>query len=281
MRARPDFCGGVLLCLAMLPVSGAGQSTAGSQTERSEFYRVYGYETPLKGWFEPTFWTTHLPRSNGDFDHFHLSPERAGLTAYSGELEYGLTDHLSLSTYYDFEDPHGSGPRFAQGRIETRYHFKDSYDLPVNLAVYGEYYVPRKSYEQSQEVELKVIAERDLNDIRVDLNPTLEVYTTGPERGTAPVLSFDAGAYDRRYFRFQPGLEYYSVYGKINNPAAARDQQQLLFATGDVRLSRNLDWQVGVGFGMTHASDAVTVKSILTYEFNGINPQRMFGRGQP
>lgn len=254
------------------------QESRDTGVERTDYFRVYGYETPLQGWLEPTFWTTHMPRSNADFGHFGLDVGRGGLTAYSGEIEYGLLDHMSLSTYFNVQDPHGSGPRFTEGRIEARYRFRDSYDLPVNLAVYAEYYLPRKSFSQSQELELKLIAEKDLEDFRVDLNPTVEVYTTGPEAGSAPRLSFDAGAYYRRYFRIQPGLEYYGVYGKINSPAAARDQQQQIFPTVDVRLGRNLDWQVGVGFGLTHETDPVTLKSILTYEFPLIRPQRLFGK---
>lgn len=273
MRAA---AGKKLFAALVLMTAAAVRVQAQDATERETFYRVYQYETPEAGWFEPTLWTTHIPRSDGDYTHFGQTVGQAGLTAYSAELEYGVTDHLSLSAYADADDPHGMGPRFTRGRIEGRYHFRDSYDLPVNLAVYAEYYFPRKSYD-GQQIELRLIAEKDWQDFRFDVNPTLEIATTGEEAGSAPHLGVDFGAYYRRWFHVQPGLEYYSNYGAIDSPAPAAAQQQVLFAVMDTRLGRNLDWQTGVGFGMTHASDAVVVKSILTYEFQGINPQRLFG----
>lgn len=251
-----------------------GQTAQGHQIERANFYRVYQYETPEMGWLYPTLRTTYIA-SNGANEPFH-TPH--ALTAWSAGSEYGITDRLSLAAYFDVQDLHGDGPKFTQSRIETRYRFGDAYDLPVNLAVYGGYYFPSKSFNRSQGLELRLIVEKDHQNFRFDLNPKLNISTTGPRAGSGPRLGFDAAVAWRRFFRAQPALEYYSNYGAISPSTGGKDIEQLLFPTIDFRLGHNLDWRVGAGIGLNaDASDLILVKSSLTYEFQGISSRRLLG----
>ncbi len=59
--------------------------------------------------------------------------------AHSVEIEYGLTDHLSVSGYADFEDPRAYSPQFTEGRVEARYHFANAHEHFFDTAVYAEY----------------------------------------------------------------------------------------------------------------------------------------------
>lgn len=270
--ARGVLCCGLLLLLASSGVqaqTNAQPSTptdGGGEDEASQsFYRVYQYDTPLAGWSEPTLWTTYIPRSRSGYNHFGKSLEREGLTAYSLEWEYGATDHASIAAYLDFEDPHNAPLRFTRGRIEARYRFHQRYEHFFNTAVYAEYYLPRKSYSRSQELETRVILDHDFNDFRVALNPILSIETTGnPDKRVNP--SFAGGVYYRRRYLAQPGLEIYDDF---------RNKQHVIFPTLDLRVG-GLWWHVGMGLGLTHASDNLTFKSILTYEFNSIRPTRLF-----
>lgn len=255
-----------------------GQTAQGNQIERANFDRVYQYETPEMGRLYPTFRTTYVAKGNGANEHFRNTQDGVRLTAWSTEFEYGVTGHLSLATYFDLQDLHGDGPRFIQSRIESRYRFSDANDLPVNLALYGGYYIPRGSFNRPQEMELRLIVEKDHEDFRFNLNPKLEIATTGPAAGRAPRLGFDAAVAWRHFFRAQPALEYYSNYGAITHPADGIDLERLLFPTVHIRLSRHFDWQVGAGIGLNDLSGLVLVKSILTYHFQELNPRRIFGK---
>jgi hypothetical protein len=224
----------------------------------------------------PTFWTTYV--ANGDGAYEYNGQGVAGLTAWSTELDYGVTDHLSFATYFDAQARHGAGPQFTGGQIESQYRFRDPYDLPVNLAFSGKYYIPFKSYSRSQVLELRLIVEKDHQSFRFDLNPKVNISTTGPRAGSGPRLGLDAAVAWRRYFRAQPGLEYYSNYGAISHSSGGKDVEQLLFPTIDFRLGHNLDWRVGAGIGLNaDASDLILVKSSLTYEFRGISSRRLSG----
>ena len=278
-------CGFVLLSLLLFGIavrSCPAQTIEPAQVESShgvdseDFYRVYDYETPDRGWFEPNIWTTYIPESRGDYGAFSKTWEREDLSAYTVEVEYGLTDRLSLSTYVDFINAHGengapgTGMRFTQGRIEARYRFSQPQAHFFDTAVYAEYHLPAKSYSDSQELETKLILEKNFKSFRLDLNPALSFLTTGNGRGTAPSANLDTGLYYKRSATLQPGLEYYSGFGALDSIAPLSLQQHLLFATADLNLHRGWTLQVGVGYGLTHQSDRMTLKSILSYEFNGL-----------
>ena len=69
------------------------------------------------------------------------------------------------------------------------------------------------------------------------------------------------------------GLEYYADFGEIGNFARLADQQHTLFAVTDFKLGV-FDVDLGVGYGLTSASDRFVIKTIVGYAFPvpGSNP---------
>lgn len=245
---------------------------SGLVAAQENFYRVYQYETPLAGWAEPTIWNTYIAKSGNQYGH-GLDVSRQGMWAHSAEYEMGVTDHLSVSAYADFLDPLGAAPEFAQARIESRYHFSDALEHFFDTAVYAEYYFPRRSFSDSQQLELRAILQKDLGDYRLVMNPALTVQTTGSSAGTAPELGIDMGLYYRRHARLQPGLELYSSFGTISH---WKDQRYVALPVADIYLTKSLVWEIGVGGGLTGPSDRLIVKSLLYYEFDAVAPTRWF-----
>lgn len=266
----------------------SGSSTSDAAVDSEDFYSIYEYETPKRGWFEPNIWMTYIPETRNGFWHFNTSRPREGLTAYTTEIEYGITDHLSVSTYADLMVAHGSenylsyngGPRatglqFTQGRVEVRYRFAEPGAHFFDMAAYAEYYLPRKSFSTSQELESRLILERNFKDFRLDLNPTLAFSTTGEDASSIPSLDFNCGIYSERVPHFEPGIEYYSSYSALNNVPPTNLQQHLIFPTMNFPI-KNFEWQVGVGFGLTPHSDQLTLKTIVSYQFAGKRLSRLF-----
>lgn len=62
------------------------------------------------------------------------------------------------------------------------------------------------------------------------------------------------------------GLEYYADFGEIGNFAKLPDQQHTLFAVTDFKLGV-FDVNLGIGYGLTPASDRFAVKTIWGYAF--------------
>ena len=263
-------------------------STPDAAVDSEDFYSIYDYETPKRGWFEPNLWMTYIPETRNGFWHFNTSRPREGLTAYTTEIEYGVTDHFSVSTYADlmvahgsenylayYGGPHSSGLQFTQARVEGRYRFAEPRTHFFDMAMYAEYYFPRKSFSTSQELETRLILERNFKDFRLDLNPTLAFSTTGADASGIPALDFNAGIYYERVPHFQPGIEYYSAYSALNNVPPTKLQQHLIFPTLTFPLN-NFECHVGVGFGLTPHSDQLTLKTIVSYQFDGKRLARLF-----
>jgi hypothetical protein len=62
------------------------------------------------------------------------------------------------------------------------------------------------------------------------------------------------------------GLEYYADFGEIGNFSKLADQQHSLFLVTDFKLGV-FDVDLGVGYGLTSASDRWVVKTIIGYAF--------------
>ena len=253
------------------PSGGAGGGGGGESPPN--FFEVQQYDQPFAGWLEPTLWTTWVGSTDRRYNRFGEDLSRHGMWAHSLELEYGVTDRFTLGSYFDFVDPRGGTFRFAQARLLARYRFAQRQELIVNPAIYFEYYLPNRAYGD-QELEARFIADKDIGDFRVVVNPTLALTTTGDDRWHAPSIGLSGGVYWRRPVTFQPGLEYFAEYGPINDVGNTR---QYLLPSVDIALTRNITWHIGAGIGVTKGSDNFVVASQLRFEYNLVPPSRLFG----
>lgn len=232
---------------------------------QESYYRVYQFETPYKGHLELTNWTTYIANSDQSAQHFKKDMSRNKLFAYSAEAEYGIGDHFVLAGYADFEQPHGEQFNFTRSRVEARYRFGERYDHFINTAAYLEYYFPNNSYTSSQEVEARFIMDKDIEDFRIVLNPTLSKYINGDEDKNWQ-LGVSAGLYYRRGRFFQPGIEYYENF---------YDHMSSIFPAINMNLTGSIVWNIGVGYGINKSNDNLIVKSILQFDLQAIRPTRL------
>lgn len=96
--------------------------------------------------------------------------------------------------------------------------------MPLDMALYLEYKLPRKDYKKSEEIEFKLILEKDIKFHRIILNPTFEkvISEEDVEEGVEFVLN---GAYVyTKSLVFQPRLEYYSKMGELYDMPSYMDQ---------------------------------------------------------
>jgi len=236
----------------------------------AQFYQVYGYTTPGANEKELVYWTTYIPSSDQSYSFFGDTVSRQGMFAHSMELEYGITNNLTVAIYFDFEQPKGQNCRWVYTKgVMLYYQLFQKNLLPVDLALYAEYKLPRKGYKHSEEIEFKLIMEKDIKYHRIILNPTFEKKISGEDvtEGMEFILN---GAYT--YFKsdkFQPRLEYYSKMGELYDPTSFGEQKNYIFPSFDLFFGKYLQfrWHAGVGFGLTNPADNIIVKSILSWGF--------------
>ncbi len=238
---------------------------------QESFYRVYQFETPLKGHLELTNWTTFIHNSDKAEDYFGKTALRNHLFAHSIEAEYGFGDHLVVAGYADFEDPKGQNFNYTGARIEARYRFGERFDHFINTALYFEYILPDHAYSNSNEIEGKIILDKDLNDFRLVLNPGFSKYVSGDENKDIQP-TFSAGMYYRRGTLMQPGIEFYENF---------TDKNPTIFPTIDFNLTGSIVWSVGAGFRLNDENDKVIFKSILQFDIQAISPTKLMRRKMP
>ena len=241
---------------------------------KAQYYRIYGWETPTRGWVELTVWNKAVLNSDLNFERNGRSYSRDGLWLHSAEVEYGVTDRFAVGMYSDFRNASDADLAFYRFRAVARYSLFNKFSRFFSPALYLEYYIPSKNVSESSELEMRLILQKDLGDFRLKLNPAISTETSGEEVQEGLSGNLFAGLYWRRFYTGQLGIEYYGRYGLIRNMPPAKEQEQVLFGVVNLNLFRGFQWQLGAGAGLTDASDNFLFKSILVYEFGTVRPSK-------
>ena len=258
---------GMTAILALVLPCGAAQA---------QFYKVYGYKTPDAKAVELTAFTTHVASSEGTDTFFGTTRSREGLWAHALEVEYGLSHRFTVGAYVDLLDARGDDLHYAQTRLLVRYRLWEKGTRPVDIALYGELYLPDDEYKDYQKFETRIILEKDLGPIRIDLNPKLEKKISGADVEEGLEFAYAAGVYYNNFgmglfstpnFSIHPGVEFYGELGEFGNAPSVDEQEHLVFPTLDLFAFHYFHWNVGVGFGLTDHSDDVIVKSVFSFEY--------------
>lgn len=230
------------------------------------FYKTYQFETPYQGHVQMTLWNTYISNSKQSYEHFGKDIPDNHLFAHSLEAEIGVTDHLEIDAYADFDNPRAGNFKYMRSHFSALYRIGERFDHFINVAVYGEYYFPQRAYSNSQEAELRLILDKDIEDFRFVLNPNISVVTTGDEdKSLHP--GFSAAAYYRRHAFVQPGVEFYENF---------KEKTSVIFPTLVFNISPSIIWNISAGFGLTTNSDKELFKSILAFDIEAIRPSKLF-----
>lgn len=245
------------------------------QALQAQFYKVYGYQPTEAGEIEFSLWNSYIPSSDVHYDFFGKGLSRKGLLAHSLELEYGLSNKWGLALYADFEDPKDGDLQYVRTKaLMAHYAFFKKGSRPVDIAIYLEYVFHDKDYEDNEELELRLILEKDVGAFRIDFNPIFEKKTSGSKSDEGVEFNYAFGIYylnngEGIYFSknlmIQLGLEFYGKMGEVVELESWDDQRHYIFPTLDFFIGKRLHWHTGIGFGLTSASDKITLKSILSY----------------
>jgi hypothetical protein len=245
------------------------------QALHAQFYKVYDYQPTEAGEIEAAMWNSFIISSDVDYNYFGQTLSRQSLFAHSLELEYGLSNKWGIAAYFDFEDPKGGGFRHVRTKaLMAHYAFFEKGSRPVDIAIYLEYIFHSRSYKDYEELEVRLILEKDVGAFRIDFNPIFEKKTSGPDVTEGVEFNYALGVYylnngEGVYFTknlmIQPGIEIYGKMGELAHVKKWDDQQFHIFPTVDLFIGKRLHWHAGIGFGLTEASDKITFKSILSY----------------
>lgn len=185
------------------------------------------------------------------------------------EATYGLLPHLEVGQYLATARLDNGNYEYAGSR--TKIHFGgigDPEQSPLALGANIEFdYMRRASEENPLTLELRPIIEKRFGRLWLVGDFVFEKPFAGPGTHRGFTLQ-PSGLVSYDLFRWlTPALEYYGDMGPLRAMPSAQRQQHFVVPTVNLHLARQLELNLGVGFGVTRASNGTILKSIVGWTF--------------
>lgn len=254
-----------LLAVALLLL--ASTSPAGAQ-ENFEI-QVYGSETMAPGTTMLELHTNSALRGSTRKEDGVLPTQRA--VHETVEITHGWTPWFETGFYlFTSIQPDGTW-QWVGNHIRPRIRAPEEWKLPVGLSLSLEVgYQQRRFSTDTWTLELRPIVDKQLGPWYVSFNPVFgrSLAGEGVKQGRGFEFTPNAKvAYDVTN-KVTLGLEYYGALGPVTGFDPLRQQQHLIFPVIDLNLGPKWEFNAGVGFGLTPATDGVILKLILGYRFD-------------
>jgi hypothetical protein len=220
---------------------------------------VPGLELHLNGW--PT-------------GHRSSNPPEAPLHGqYHATLEpsLGITPFWELGAYLQSAVRTDEGAAdWAGAKLRSKFVTPPGWDPHWRLGVNLELSYLPTLYDRSQwGSEVRPIVAWENATWLFALNPIIDQSLAGPDGASGPSLQ-PAFKIAGKIGHIALGVEYYSTLGYLTAIPALRDQEHYLFEVFDLIDVERFELNVGVGEGLTPASEGLIVKAILGYTFETV-----------
>ena len=217
-----------------------------------------GYNTTRKGEAEVELYN--------DFNMPDTDQSGTYNSLHQVELEYGITNRLQLSYYEVYKWDRTDDWQRDAFKIEAKYRFLESGELPVDIALYGEYKNPNGRNEvASDELEGKLILSRDFGRWNIVGNLITERKINEHEDLQ---WEYTLGVGYPLNSKVRLGLELKETLGDQGEFGIHRKDNQLqlmpVIAFSPAPHTRIL---LGPAVGLTRAADDLQLKSIVEIEF--------------
>jgi len=232
-------------------------------------YEVYPSRTVGKGMVELESLNSGIAVGHTEGDAGTSAGELPSQDMYRTAIEvtYGLTDKLEAAAYLNLAYPSGHDLQYAGSKYRLRGSLFEQGQLPVDLGWYLELeWNKTEQFDDSElEFEMKPIIEKDIG--RLEINPKFEkAIFVGPDKNKGFEFGYEAGVYYNYWRWASPGVEFYGAMGLIDRPDSLGDQQHYVFPVIRGELGGGIEYNFGLGIGLTHGSDQLIPKLNIELE---------------
>lgn len=180
------------------------------------------------------------------------------------ELAYGITKWWELGFYFPFAFT-GNGEFLLNGaKIRNLFVVPDAAKRDFFYGVNFELSYQTPPFSQSRYMlEIRPIIGVRNKEWEFIVNPIVDL-TFGEfgQQDFAPAARLARNLGEDRFV----GIEYYADLGQIGNFLPFQQQSHQIFAVTDFKVDK-VDVELGLGYGLTSASDRLVAKAILGYAF--------------
>lgn len=180
------------------------------------------------------------------------------------ELTHGFNEWFEMGFYVFTTAGAGQGWSYVGNHIRPRLRVPPEWQWPVGVSLSTEIgYVRARYADDTWSWEIRPIVDKSIGRWYLAFNPALEKSLHGANAGRgfelAPAMNvkFDVTP------KVAAGIEYYAGLGPLSHfdPSAAQSHQ--IYPSIDLNVSPDWEFNAGIGFGLTRASDRVIVKFIV------------------
>lgn len=185
------------------------------------------------------------------------------------EITTGIADNFELGLYLFANNTPGYGLQVVGTHIRPRITAPLRWKLPVGLSLSAELGYQKSLYsEETWNMEIRPIIDKTWNKFYVSFNPTLGIALKGITDKHTPVFEPNLKLSEQFFKKTSLGLEYYGSTGYINNAESIANQEHALYFVYD--LTGNPQWElnIGVGTGLTSATDKWIAKVLVGRRIN-------------
>jgi hypothetical protein len=185
------------------------------------------------------------------------------------EITEGFADWFETGFYVFSSIQPDGGWQWVGDHIRPRIAVPEKWHWPVGLSLSQEVgYTQRKFTADIWTYELRPIIDKTIGPWYLGFNPTFDRSLHGP--GVTRGWEFSPNvkiSYDFTK-KITGGIEYYGATGPATEFDPISQQQHQIFPTIDLNLSPKWEFNFGVGWGLTPATDHLIVKCILGRRFS-------------
>jgi hypothetical protein len=231
-----------------------------------DFYeiQVYSVETAPKGHLTLELHSNSTTTATGALAKDEINPYQVHETL---EATYGLLRWLEVGQYIATAKFDNGEYNYAGARSKIHFGIPQSAEWPVELGANIELdYMRFGAEENPLTLEMRPIVERKFGRLTLIGNFAFEKPFSGP--GNKGVNLSPSAAIDYQLLDWvAPGLEYYADMGPIAEMPSVQEQQHFIVPALNFFVLPRLELNLGVGVGLTRASNGLFLKSIVGWTF--------------
>lgn len=184
------------------------------------------------------------------------------------EATYGVTPWLEVGQYLCTATLDNGNYEYAGARSKVHFGVPMSERWPIRIGGNVELdYMRRAAEENPLTLEMRPIAQASYGKFTLIGNFAFEKPLTGPQTHRGVQFS-PSGELEWDLSRWAaPAIEYYGDLGPLQVIPGAQRQQHFIVPAVNLHLLSQLELNLGVGLGLTQASNGVFLKSIVGWTF--------------
>lgn len=232
-----------------------------------DFYeiQIYGTDTTPERALELELHSNSVTTATGSQAKQELNPYEIHETL---EATYGLTPHLEVGQYLCTGKLENGDYEYSGSRTKVHFGVAPTDNWPVQLGANIEFaYMRRQAESNPLSLELRPIFETHFHKFTLIGNFVFDKPFEGPGTHQGFQLS-PSGEISYELFQWlTPAVEYYGDMGALEHLPSVQSQQHFIVPALNFDLVSRLELNLGVGIGVTRASNGAFVKSIVGWRF--------------